>query len=142
MMAFRGIVIGCVLGLVLWVLIIFAATKALGSECRFQHLDRGTWTQREEDRTARCVLKRFGPVPGGFPELRAVGDCESGWYRLAYNPAGYVGLFQHDLSAWADRVARWSDPWTLRSRWQNSRSQIVVTVRMAHAYGWGGWSCW
>jgi len=112
------------------------------NQCRFQHLDPGRWTAREEDRTARCVLKRW-PVEGGLAKFRAVGDCESGWWRKAYNPSGpYVGLFQHALSSWPYRVAAYRPTWwSLRPGWRNSRSQIVVTARMVREVGWGPWTC-
>jgi hypothetical protein len=102
-------------------------------QCKFQGLDRGIWTQREEDRTARCVLRRW-PVPGG---------CESGWWRLAYNSGGpYVGLFQHALSSWYDRVRSYAPTWWhLRPWWGNSRSAITVTALMVRAVGWSPWSC-
>jgi hypothetical protein len=111
-------------------------------ECRFQGLDKGIWTQREEDRTTWCVLERW-PVPGGLTKFRAVGSCESGWWRLAYNSGGpYVGLFQHALSSWYDRVRSYAPEWWhLRSWWGNSRTMIVVTARMVEAVGWSPWSC-
>jgi hypothetical protein len=37
--------------------------------CRFQWVDRGTWTAREERRTLACVVDRFGPVDGGIPKV-------------------------------------------------------------------------
>lgn len=111
--------------------------------CRFQWLDPGTWTAREERRTTDCVLARW-PVEGGEPKFVAVGACESGWWRFANNGGSYLGLFQHAASAWYWRVRSYMPdgwrvgPWT---RWTNSRAQIVVTARMVHAGGWGPWSC-
>jgi hypothetical protein len=75
----------------------------------------------------------------------AVGDCESHWYRFASNGGRYLGLFQHAASSWSGRVHSFMPdgwkvgPWT---RWANSRSQIVTTVRMVNAnHGWSAWSC-
>jgi hypothetical protein len=119
-----------------------ASGKWRQEQCRFQGLDRGVWTQREEDRTTWCVLRRW-PVAGGLTKFRAVIGCESGWWRLAYNPGGpYVGLAQHALASWPYR-ARSYEPtwWHLRPGWRNSRTQIVVTARMVQAEGWGPWSC-
>jgi len=114
-------------------------------QCRFQYLDRGTWTDREERRTAACVVEKFGVV-GGLDTLIRVGDCESHWYRFAYNPNGHAGIFQHDIDAWAGRVRSampegWRvGPW---SHWQNTRAQIVTTVRMVNwSGGWSAWSCY
>jgi len=112
--------------------------------CRYQWVDPGTWTAREERRTLACVVDRFGPVDGGIPKVEQVGACESGWNRLASNGGSYLGLFQHAASDWPGRVA-WAMPdgWRVGpwSSWRNSRAQIVVTVRMVHASGWGAWPC-
>jgi hypothetical protein len=114
-------------------------------QCRFQWLDPGIWTDAEERRTAVCVVDHFGGVVGGLPKVISVGACESGWWRFAYNPNGHAGLFQHDVGAWPYRVrsampAGWKvGPW---ERWQNPRSQLVVTVRMVNWDGdWSQWSC-
>ena len=111
-------------------------------QCRYQWVDPGTWTAKEERRTALCVLNRW-PTPGGWLEFRSVVDCESGWNRVAYNPAGpYVGLGQHALSSWMSRVDSYTPPlWNLSSRWQNSRTMLTITARMAHSVGWSPWSC-
>ena len=112
--------------------------------CRYQWVDRGTWTAREEQRTLACVVEHFGPIDGGVDKARQVGSCESGWYRLASNGGAYLGLFQHAATYWPGRVASlMPDGWRVGpwSSWQNSRAQIVVTVRMVHASGWGAWSC-
>ena len=112
--------------------------------CRYQWVDRATWTAREEQRTLACVVQHFGPIDGGIDKARQVGSCESGWYRLASNGGLYLGLFQHAAAYWPSRVA-WAMPdgWRVGpwSSWKNSRAQIVVTVRMVHASGWGAWSC-
>lgn len=111
--------------------------------CRFQFLDKATWTAREERRTTECVLARWS-VDGGEPKFIDVGDCESGWNRFASNGGRYLGLFQHAATSWLGRVRSYLPqgwrvgPWT---RWRNSRSQIVVTARMVHGSGWGAWSC-
>jgi Transglycosylase-like domain len=142
----RGLFWALIFSLILWALIIAAAKKAWGlSECRYQKLDPGIWTAKEEARTSRCVLKKFGPIPGGYPELMTVGNCESGFNRLAVNQtssSSYLGLFQHSANYWSGRVRAYEpELWTLNPRWQNSRSQITVTVRMVHSHGWGAWAC-
>jgi hypothetical protein len=112
--------------------------------CRYQWLDPGTWTAREERRTAACVVEKFGVI-GGLETLWRVGDCESSWFRFAYNPNGHAGIFQHDIDAWSARVRSampegWKvGPWW---RWQNPRAQVVTTVRMVNWNGgWSAWSC-
>lgn len=112
-------------------------------ECRFQSLRPGTWTALEEQLTAECAVRKW-PVDGGYTRFYSVGDCESGWNRLASNAGRYLGLFQHSARYWSDRVSAFNpDTWEapLRDRWTNSRSAVVVTARMVHREGWDAWSC-
>jgi len=111
-------------------------------QCRYQWLQPGTWTAKEERRTALCILGRW-EVPGGWSEFRRVIGCESGWSRFAYNSGGpYVGLGQHVLSSWPGRVRAYSPPlWSLSPRWQNSRTMLTITARMMHSVGLGPWAC-
>ncbi len=119
-----------------------AQARWRSQQCRFQSLEPARWTEREEQRTAWCLQAKWA-VPGGYTKLYDVIDCESGWSRFAYNPGGpYVGLAQHHLASWAGRVAAYAPRhWELRPGWRNSRTQLVVTVRMVRAVGWGPWSC-
>jgi hypothetical protein len=112
-------------------------------ECRYQSLDQPTWTAREERLTAECALAHWS-VSGGLSKFVQVGNCESGWNRLASNGGQYLGLFQHAAPYWSGRVGSLMPrAWRLGqwSRWQNSRAQIVVTARMVHSGGWGPWTC-
>ena len=111
-------------------------------QCRYQWVDPGTWTAREERRTTECVLGHW-TVPGGPSSFRQIISCESGWNRFAYNAAGpYVGLGQHALSSWMGRVAAYSPPlWDLNPRWSNSRTMLTITARMMHSVGLSPWSC-
>ena len=71
--------------------VILAATPAAAvdqqevreRQCRYQWMDPGIWTAREEYRTARCVLERWN-VPGGFDTFHRIIACESGWRRTAW----------------------------------------------------------
>jgi hypothetical protein len=112
-------------------------------ECRFQTLDKGTWTAREEWLTARCATSKWA-VPGGLVEFDAIAQCESGWNRFASNGGSYVGLFQHAASSYVGRVhayepASWEKG--LSDRWTNSRGQIVMSARMMAAVGLSPWAC-
>lgn len=111
-------------------------------ECRFQGLQRGTWTAREELLTARCAIGKW-PIPGGMSKLDSVISCESGWNRNAVSSSGsYVGLAQHALRYWSGRVGTYEpNRWDLADGWRNSRTHLVVTVRMVRAVGWGPWGC-
>jgi hypothetical protein len=138
----RGLTVGVILLLVLGAGSQAVAESRRERQCRFQWMDKATWTPREEWRTASCVTTKWA-VPGGLSKLRSVGTCESGWNRLALNPAGpYLGIFQHASSSWSQRVATYEPEWwNLDPRWTNSRTQITVTTRMASLYGWGAWTC-
>jgi hypothetical protein len=110
-------------------------------ECRFQSLEHGTWTDREERLTTRCAVHKW--LPGQLSKVFQVGSCESGWNRFARNGV-YVGLFQHVASAYPSRIHAFEPAvWHARlsTRWTNSRGQIVMSVRMARAVGWSPWTC-
>jgi len=110
-------------------------------ECKFQGVERGIWTAREERLTSICVLQKWS-VPGGYSKFYDVGDCESGWWRFSNNDGRYLGLFQHSSYYWSTRVANMEPVgWHLSRKWTNSRTQIVVTARMVHSGGWGPWTC-
>jgi hypothetical protein len=111
-------------------------------QCRYQWVDKGTWTPKEEARTARCVVERWS-VPGGLSTFDAVISCESGWNRLAYNSGGpYVGLAQHALSSWSSRVRTYTPSfWHLFPGWRNSRTMLTITARMMNAEGLSAWGC-
>lgn len=111
-------------------------------ECRFQGLFHVKWAQAEEELTARCAVRHWG-VPGGFAKLDDVISCESGWNRFAVSASGsYVGLAQHVARSWYARFRAFAPPlWQLRSAWWNSRTHLIVTVRMVHAGGWAPWAC-
>jgi hypothetical protein len=120
-------------------------------ECRFQTLDKATWTAREEWLTARCATQKWA-VPGGLAELDAIAQCESGWSRFAYNgdsdgtleSGEYAGIFQHVATSYAGRVRSYEPgSWEkgLSERWTNSRGQIVMSARMMAAVGLSPWAC-
>jgi hypothetical protein len=111
------------------------------TDCQFQFVNDAAWTAHEEHLTARCLVRHWS-VSGGLAELNSVIACESGWNRWANNGGNYLGLGQHAASAWASRVHTYEPAhWVLKPAWSNSRSNLTVTVRMAHASGWGAWSC-
>jgi len=137
-----GVFIGLLIGALMLLAVPAHASSWRQEHCRFQSLQRGVWTQREELRTARCLVRHF-PIPGGFEKLQDVIACESGWNRLAYNPSGpYVGLGQHALAYWEPRVDAYTPRgWELKPSWRNSRTMLTITVRMVAAVGWSPWSC-
>jgi hypothetical protein len=110
-------------------------------ECRFQSLDNPTWTQREERLTAQCAVRRWS-VPGGLAKFMSEGYCESGYNRLAYNPNGHLGIYQHDAGSYQGRMNMYRPTaWDFRlsNEWRNSRGHIVMTAIYVHRNGWGAW---
>jgi hypothetical protein len=115
--------------------------REMHSDCQFDFITSRVWSPWEEHLTARCLVLKW-PVSGGLPKLDSVISCESGWYRYASNGGSYLGLGQHAASSWPGRVRAYEPPgWRLRPAWWNSRSNLTVTVRMAHSVGWGPWTC-
>ena len=62
----------------------------------------------------------------------------------ASNGGDYLGVYQHAARYWPARVralapTAWAKP--LGPSAFNARSNVVVALRMAHAGGWGAWSC-
>jgi hypothetical protein len=88
-------------------------------------------------RLIRCSARRWH-VRGGPPQAVRVARCESRFRPKAYNPAGYAGVFQQSTHYWRRRARTYGFP-----RWSvyNGRANVIVSIRMAHRYGWGGWSC-
>jgi len=88
-------------------------------------------------RLVRCSARRWH-VRGGPPQAVRVARCESHFRPRAYNPSGYAGVFQQSTRYWRGRARTYGFP-----RWSvyNGRANVIVSIRMAHRYGWGGWSC-
>lgn len=115
--------------------------REMRSDCQFDFITSRPWSPWEETLTARCLTAKW-PVPGGYPQLSSVISCESGWYRFASNGGSYLGLGQHAASAWPYRVRSYEPAgWDLKPAWWNPRSNLTVTVRMAHSGGWSPWTC-
>jgi soluble lytic murein transglycosylase-like protein len=88
-------------------------------------------------RLIRCAARRWH-VSGGPSKALRVARCESGYDPSAYNPSGYLGIYQQAKWYWAGRAVRFGFP--DRSAF-NGRANVIVSIRMAHASGWGGWGC-
>ena len=94
----------------------------------------GPWQVKQ---LIKCAARRWH-VAGGPDKAVAVAGCESHFRPRAYNPGGYGGVFQQSTRYWPDRSSRFGfHHWSVF----NGRANIIVSVRMAHHYGWGGWSC-
>jgi hypothetical protein len=92
---------------------------------------------RELKQLITCAARRWG-VPGGARKALAVARCESGLRPRAYNPAGYAGVYQQALVYWDERARHFG--FAGRSPF-NGRANVIVSLRMASAVGWGPWGC-
>jgi Transglycosylase-like domain len=110
-----------------------ARSRSGGRICRIDWKDG----RHQVKRLIRCAARRWH-VPGGPHKALSVARCESGYNPSAYNPAGYLGVFQQARAYWPGRADRYD--FDGRSAF-NGRANVIVSVRMAHAGGWGPWGC-
>lgn len=86
----------------------------------------------------KCAARRW-PVPGGVRKALAVASCESHFEPDAYGN-GNAGVYQHRLRYWPGRYDDFTYPsWRLFESAYNGRTNVIVTMRMVHRYGWGPW---
>lgn len=94
-------------------------------------------------RLIRCAVHHF-PVDGGYTKALAVAQCESGLDADAYY-AGNAGVFQQRLLYWPPRKAAYNravgDRVEASGGVYHARTNVLVSVRYAHLYGWSAWSC-
>lgn len=99
----------------------------------------------------RCATDKWS-VPGGLAKALDVAYCESGanlWPWAGY--MGSLGVFQQNGKYWQGRVNTYLKPSWFPGQWKrihnvpegayNARANVLVSIRMAHAGGWGPWSC-
>ena len=98
------------------------------------HWKEGPWQVKQ---LIRCAARRWH-VRGGPDKAVDIARCESHLRPRAYNSGGYAGVYQQSTRYWPDRSDRFGFPdWSI----YNGRANVIVSVRMAHRYGWGAWSC-
>ena len=98
------------------------------------HWREGTWHVKQ---LIRCAARRWNS-PGTPMQAIRVARCESNLNPHAYDSGGYAGLFQQASQYWPGRADRWGQEG--RSVF-NARANVIVSIRMAHAFGsWGAWS--
>lgn len=87
-----------------------------------------------------CAVARW-PVPGGITKALDVANRESGYRPDADNPySDASGVYQHRLHLWPPRYRDWTlRGWRLYPNVFNGRTNVIVTIRMVHAHGWGPW---
>lgn len=99
------------------------------------------WSNKDVGQAIRCAADRWH-VSGGPSKALSVARCESGLNEHSRN-ACCSGVFQQHRAYWRSR-RRHFDPhhgWKLKNGVENARVNVVVSIRMAHAGGWGDWSC-
>lgn len=113
----------------------------------------GPKVERKMTALIRCVINKFGPVPGGIATALRIAHCESGdhlWPWSEYH--GSAGVFQQNTRYWVDRVDTFlKRQWFTKREWRalhvvpsgayNPRANVIVSIKMAHGGGWGPWSC-
>lgn len=109
-----------------------AATTVSKSVCS---IDWRAGTQQVK-KLIRCAADRW-KVSGGPSKALAVAKCESGFNPKAY-ASGNAGVFQQATKYWPTRAKTFGFPDYSAF---NGRANIIVSIRMAHRWGWGAWSC-
>lgn len=111
------------------------------SEYRYRHIIPSLGipeVQRRVKLLIRCAARKW---PISLSTAFAIADRESHYYCWAVNPSGSTGVFQVISSTWESW--RSSFPWlasvTIDSR-LNCRSNVLMSVRVMNAWGYGPWS--
>jgi hypothetical protein len=129
----RALVVGFLLGAFL-ALAVEAHATWRSKTCRFSG---------DVKRTIYCGVNHWA-VPGGVSKALDVARCESGLDPLAYYN-GNAGVFQQNLRYWPARHAAYNSAvgplLDTGASVYNARSNVLVSIRMAHLWGWGAWSC-
>jgi hypothetical protein len=97
--------------------------------------------QHHMKRLITCAVGLW-PVRGGATRAICIARRESGLDPRASSRTGrYLGLYQHQATAWPSRFDTWTRPgWKLKADALNGRSNAIVTIRMVNANGWGPWA--
>ncbi len=119
------------------------------------HVNRHTMTIQEIKGRVRDLIRcavHWRSVSGGVPQALAVAQCESGLIPWAVG-GDNLGLFQHRDDYWPRRAralldrswfgrfpAPYGSPGDRRLAFW-ARANVLVSIRYAHRYGWGAWSC-
>lgn len=118
------------------------STQNRNRYCRYQSVDNAKWSHHEVHLTEQCAIRHWS-VSGGFTKAHYISERESGDGWFARNPSsGTCGIYQHQPSLWPGRVqaANKALPnWNLGPSCYNARSNIIVSIHMAHSGGWGPW---
>lgn len=138
--ALIGVLLGAMLGLATFA----SPAQAAGwrrETCRYQTLEHHRWTRREVKATIRCAVAHWS-VPGGYPKARYIAWRESRFHWHSVNrESGACGIYQHLPRYWKSREDAYDGRLApLGESCFNARTNVIVTIRMVHAGGWGPWS--
>ncbi len=116
-----------------------AGTYWRHTQIRYQGLEPGDWTDREVRLSIVAAVDRW-PVPGGAAKAISVAQCESHLNERASNDGDYLGVYQQAARYWPGRQDNFdSASWSLHESAFNARANVIVSIRQAHAGGWGPW---
>lgn len=104
----------------------------------------GPVVRRRVRHLVACSVRTW-PVPGGFPMAWCISGREAGPYRWPWSDsASSKGVFQQNAAYWDARARMWWERRWLPGAWPpnvfNARQNVIVSIRMAHAGGWGPWT--
>jgi hypothetical protein len=118
-----------------------AATKVKDPAKYARTSDGNGWNRTDMKQAVRVIVSKWH-VPGGARKASQVIDCESGWGPRSRNAccSGLLQLNRRYFGGWFRRF----NPrrgWKLKHRIYNVRTNLTIGLRLAHAGGWGIWSC-
>ena len=107
--------------------------------CDF-HVEEGQTVRQHSRAQIQCAVARW-VVPGGEAVALCIAKRESGLLPWAESRDGLnKGLFQQHVDYWHGNYDAYSQPaWQLPRRILSGRTNTIVSIRMAHAIGWGPW---
>jgi hypothetical protein len=105
--------------------------------CAYQWWDRDTgYRPNAIKRIIRCAVAHY-PVQGGARKALYIA-----WRESRFNPyvsnGQFKGIYQQGTTWWPSRYRTYGFSY-LRNRIHNARTNVIVSIRMAHAHGWGPW---
>lgn len=116
-----------------------AKVKDPSEVCRYS--GGNGWNRQELHGAVRCVTSKWH-VPGGVRRAARIINCESGWGIHASNSCchGLLALHESYFGGWFRRFNPHRG-WKLQHAIENPRTNLTIGLRLAHAQGWGSWSC-
>ena len=136
----RFLVIVLALGLLATGGVVFNSTPAKAAGiCEFPWWEKdGGFNKWQVKHTIKCAVAHY-PVPGGANKALYIAWRESRFNPYAVNPNGrFKGIYQQGITWWNDRYHTYGFDY-LKNKILNARTNIIVSIRMAHRHGWGPW---